>query len=101
MTYRQDRDFREVMRRSGCGTWHGSSTSPSGRPVGNTRLDDLSETDDPALREMWKDPLIYTPQFCIKWASEKLQNPVRRWQLDYRYGKRNEPTQMEDGECRL
>lgn len=65
----------------------------TGRPVGYTRLDDLSEADDATLRAMWKDPLIYTPQYCIKWASERLGKPVRRWQLDYRYKKRSDAKQ--------
>jgi len=64
--------------------------SQGGRPVGTADLDDLTDDDDKAIKIMWKDPLIYTPKYCLKWASDKLGKPVKRYQLDYRYGKRND-----------
>ena len=73
----------------------GLVVNKGGRPVGAADLDDLSDDDNKTFAAMWKDPLIYTPQFCLNWVSDKLQKPVKRYQLDYRYGKRNvdkEPT---------
>lgn len=61
-----------------------------GRPVGAADLDNLSDEDDETAKAMWKDPLIYTPRHCLNWASDKLGKPVKRYQMDYRYGKRND-----------
>ena len=61
----------------------------TGRPAGATSLDELSAADDATLGAMWKDPLMYTSRYCMKWAADKLRKPIRRWQLGYRYGQRN------------
>ena len=71
----------------------------SGRPLGAADLDNLSTEDDATLKAMWKDPLIYTHRYCLNWVAddERLGKPVMRYQLDYRYGKRNDAKEGSSG----